>query len=172
MPTHRALRSLAVLVCLTVVMTACGRRDTDTASVADATQPADAASTADATPAGDADDGTADAAATDDTAAQPPQDTAPPDPGTEEILTEFDGLTRAYTLHTPADAPADAPMVIFLHGSQGSMGDIGQTAEDWYDLSDQHGFLLVLPNGYDPRENDGLGDAQQWNGNFDDRFDV
>ncbi|MEO1046485.1 MAG: hypothetical protein AAFX04_13680 [Pseudomonadota bacterium] len=83
-----------------------------------------------------------------------------------EVEMPFDGVTRAYTLYTPVSYRRDAPAVMLLHGGSGSMRDVlgdTRTTRLWLDLADQDGFLLIVPNGYNPGDDDGLGDDQQWN---------
>ena len=74
-----------------------------------------------------------------------------------EHSVEHDGLTRWFLEYQPQpQQPANAPgttaaLVILLHGGGQSMyrlfdrGNLG--SRRWLDLSDQHGFLLLAPNG-------------------------
>ncbi|MEM1132462.1 MAG: hypothetical protein AAGH53_05970 [Pseudomonadota bacterium] len=83
-----------------------------------------------------------------------------------EVVTPFDGIDRAFTVYTPASYSPGAPAVMLLHGGSGSMRDVlrdNRATRLWLDLADQDGFLLIVPNGYNPGNDDGLGDDQQWN---------
>ncbi|MEL6428926.1 MAG: prolyl oligopeptidase family serine peptidase [Planctomycetota bacterium] len=83
--------------------------------------------------------------------------------GSVETTTTHDGELRAYTVYTPSSAPLGAPVVLFLHGAGGGMRDLGSGGDRWYALADDAGFVLVLPNGFNPTTMDGLGDGQRWN---------
>ncbi|MEO0438324.1 MAG: PHB depolymerase family esterase [Pseudomonadota bacterium] len=83
-----------------------------------------------------------------------------------EIETLHNGIARSYTLYTPEAIAQEAPLVMFLHGARGGMRDFiaeGETPADWMDLADQHGFIVVYPNGFSDDDGDGLGDQQSWN---------
>ncbi len=83
-----------------------------------------------------------------------------------EIETIHDGLDRIYSVYTPANLPADAPLVIFLHGANGNMRSFiaeGQTPRRWFDIAEEAGIMVAVPNGFNPRDGDGLGDVQTWN---------
>ena len=59
---------------------------------------------------------------------------------------EHDGVTRRYVFHAPADLPADAPLVFFLHGHGGNAGE----TRAWAGLdrvADTNGFAVVYPQG-------------------------
>lgn len=63
---------------------------------------------------------------------------------------EHDGYSREYILHLPAnhDQLADLPLVIALHGGGGTAkGMIRLTRNRFNELADQHGFLVVYPQG-------------------------
>lgn len=69
-------------------------------------------------------------------------------PGTYEEKLEHGGRTRTYRLHIPPgyDGSKPVPLVLAFHGGGGS----SQNAETGYGfnpLSDQHGFLVVYPDG-------------------------
>ena len=71
------------------------------------------------------------------------------------LLFEHDGIDRRYRLHLPGNLPADAPLVLVLHGYGGGgasmMNDYG-----WRELADQEGFAVVFPDGT----------RDQWNSRF------
>lgn len=63
---------------------------------------------------------------------------------------EHDGYSREYILHLPEnhDQLADLPLVIALHGGGGTAkGMIRLTRGRFNELADQHGFLVVYPQG-------------------------
>lgn len=76
------------------------------------------------------------------------------------------GLTRHFMVHQPKNLGAKAPVVILLHGGGGSMrrNFIFPTTAQWLTLADQHGFLLISPNGVSPKTGDTDGNQQTWNG--------
>ncbi|MBN1670802.1 MAG: serine hydrolase [Kiritimatiellae bacterium] len=59
----------------------------------------------------------------------------------------FGGASREYYLHVPASyTGSDAvPLVFDLHGGGGN-GSAAAEKHGWLPLSDQHGFIVVLPN--------------------------
>ena len=59
---------------------------------------------------------------------------------------EHDGVTRHYLYHAPADLPANAPLVFFLHGHGGNAGE----TRSWVGLdavADANGFAVAYPQG-------------------------
>ena len=75
-------------------------------------------------------------------------------------------LTRHFLVYQPENLKPNAPLVILLHGGGGSMRKnfIFPTTARWQSLADQHGFLLISPNGVNPRTGDTDGNYQTWNG--------
>lgn len=60
---------------------------------------------------------------------------------------EHGGLEREYFLHVPDDLPDGAPLVFFLHGLNGNArlySLVGMKKQ-----ADEHGFVLVIPQGTD-----------------------
>ncbi|MFC2079573.1 alpha/beta hydrolase family esterase [Candidatus Bipolaricaulota bacterium] len=75
---------------------------------------------------------------------------------------DWNGLDRVYGVYVPADTLDPAPLVFLLHGGGGSASKTwGQEhGRSWKSLADEHGFVLVLPEGdADP----GDADAHHWN---------
>lgn len=66
------------------------------------------------------------------------------------------GLQRPYTIHLPAsyDKSRKYPLVIALHGG-GSEGGAMNALTDFNALSDQQGFIVAYPEGYEHNWNDG-----------------
>ncbi|MFZ2029592.1 MAG: PHB depolymerase family esterase [Vitreimonas sp.] len=63
---------------------------------------------------------------------------------------EVAGLTRTYALYTPRNLPRDAPLVIALHGSDGSAAQVRiATGYGFERLADQHGFAVAYPNAWE-----------------------
>jgi len=67
---------------------------------------------------------------------------------------------RTYSLYTPALPAADPAVIFVLHGSKGSGAAVrGQSAYEFDQLADQHGYLLVYPDGFENHWNDCRGSA-------------
>lgn len=64
----------------------------------------------------------------------------------------YNGTQRVYYLHKPANLPADAPVVVVLHGYGGHAKDGGMAA-----TADKYGFAVCYPEGTMYR------DRQSWN---------
>ena len=75
---------------------------------------------------------------------------------------DWNGLERVYGVYVPAAAVDPAPLVFLLHGGGGSASKTWdqEHGRSWKSLADEHGFVLVLPEGLsDP---DDLA-AHRWN---------
>jgi polyhydroxybutyrate depolymerase len=89
----------------------------------------------------------------------------PPTPDKPELRTGhilWNGLERTFATYAPADLAKPAPVVFFLHGGSSSASAIwnGDGGRSWKALADEHGFLLVLPEGRaDPADPD----QHHWN---------
>lgn len=73
---------------------------------------------------------------------------AAPAPGLTEHTFEHDGVTRSYLLYAPAslDSTQPAPVVFSLHGfASNARHQVLLTG--WNDVADEHGFLVVYPQG-------------------------
>ncbi|MCH2133653.1 MAG: hypothetical protein MK116_07875 [Phycisphaerales bacterium] len=66
-----------------------------------------------------------------------------------------DGLTRQYRIHIPDGLPAQAPLVLALHGYSGNNNDMMMNY-GWVELADERGFVVAFPNGT----------RDQWNNRF------
>lgn len=85
---------------------------------------------------------------------------------TLEFQTTFDGQTRGFIVFTPAAYRPGDPAFVLLHGGSGSMREViidGRSSERWRDLAEARGVLLIVPNGFNQGQMDGLGDDQSWN---------
>ena len=73
---------------------------------------------------------------------------APLAPGDHRQEVRHDGRTRTYLVHVPAgyDGAAPVPVVFDFHG-YGSSGRGQMGASGFRELSDQHGFVSVYPDG-------------------------
>jgi len=69
-----------------------------------------------------------------------------------------DGLERFYFLHLPANynASKPAPLVLALHGRLGT-GEGQQRLSHFDKVSDEHGFLVAYPDGFERSWADGRG---------------
>ncbi len=94
-----------------------------------------------------------------------------PQPSRLAFSFEFEGRARTYTVYTPGAYAAGAPSVLLLHGGGSNMNTVlgrNTSAGRWVDLAAREGFLLIAPNGFNPRTQSGLGDRQTWNDLRDD----
>ena len=68
---------------------------------------------------------------------------------------EVGGHSRDYAYYIPAKLPANAPLLFVLHGSLQRIDDIRTfSAYEFEQLADQHGFIVVYPQGYQRNWND------------------
>ncbi len=87
--------------------------------------------------------------------------------GWHEQVILHDGISRYFRYFIPA-APKENPDVVLLfHGGTQSMRKIfrrhaGGTRE-WEKLSQENGFLLLVPNGINVKNGDTKGNHQNWN---------
>ena len=71
-------------------------------------------------------------------------------------MLSFGGLDRTYQLHVPAGLEQPAGLVINLHGA-GATGGAQASATNYNAVADQHGFVVVYPDGIDYSWADGRG---------------
>jgi polyhydroxybutyrate depolymerase len=65
------------------------------------------------------------------------------------------GLERTFLAYVPRSLPTNAPLVFVLHGAmQNAQMMRVSTGYEFERLADQHGFLVVYPNGYEKHWND------------------
>ncbi|WP_394560896.1 alpha/beta hydrolase family esterase [Aquipseudomonas alcaligenes] len=68
---------------------------------------------------------------------------------------EVGGRARDYAYYIPAKLPANAPLLFVLHGSLQTIDDIRTfSAYEFERLADEHGFIVVYPQGYERNWND------------------
>ncbi len=78
-------------------------------------------------------------------------------------LVTADGRARTYHLHVPGGLSEQAvPLVIALHGGTGS-GDQFRRNSGLDELADEHGFVVVYPDGVGVGRTDAL---RTWNGGY------
>jgi polyhydroxybutyrate depolymerase len=78
-----------------------------------------------------------------------------------ELSIEHGGYKREFILHIPEhhDQLSNIPLLIALHGGAGTArGMIGLTKGRFNELADEHGFLVVYPQGLEKSWNDGRQD--------------
>lgn len=77
---------------------------------------------------------------------------------------ESDGIARWFKSYVPSKRPVNGQLVILLHGGTGDMSQVmaSPLGLDWQELSNQHGFILIAPNGMSDRGN-ARGTKQHWN---------
>jgi len=86
--------------------------------------------------------------------------------GVEQFSVIQDGMRRPFLVYTPSTFRHGNAAVLLLHGGSGSMRKnfFYPATARWRELADEHGFLLLSPNGVNPQSGDAEGDFQTWNG--------
>jgi len=92
------------------------------------------------------------------------QEVAPP-PGVPELRfghIVWNGLERTFATYAPANLADPAPLVFVLHGGSSSASAIWESdfGRSWTALADEHGFILILPEG---RSDPGDPSQHHWN---------
>ena len=64
---------------------------------------------------------------------------------TKQVNITVNGRTRSYRLHVPIDCPANAPLVIAMHGTGGSMND--EQPPSFNIIADNEKFIVAYPQG-------------------------
>jgi polyhydroxybutyrate depolymerase len=84
------------------------------------------------------------------------------DPGS---ITTPDGRIRTYRVYVPRSLPrhSPVPLLIALHGGFGS-GAQFEANSGFDSLADEHGFIVVYPDGIPIRARGALANARVWNG--------
>lgn len=89
------------------------------------------------------------------------------EPGWHEGTLQHDGGERVYRFYLPENLPDNAPTVVLLHGGTQSMDAIFRSnaggTNAWPTLAEAMKFLLVVPNGTNPKTESPTGDDQFWN---------
>lgn len=82
---------------------------------------------------------------------------------------QVDGLTRTYYVHLPLsyDRQQEMPLVLAFHGS-GSTGQNFAQQSHLNGISDERGFILVYPDGYEGQWADGRGTTSPEQAGIDD----
>lgn len=84
----------------------------------------------------------------------PAPSTAPVGKSTQSI--EVGGMSRSFRLYRPANLPAQAPLVVMLHGGFGS-AEQAERYYGWDDKADQEHFAVLYPDGQNHAWNTGGG---------------
>src|SRR5436190_846142 len=66
--------------------------------------------------------------------------------GTSEHTLDIGGTTRTFHVYRPARLPAQAPLVVMLHGGFGS-GNQAERTYGWDAQADAAGFVVAYPDG-------------------------
>lgn len=94
---------------------------------------------------------------------EPPVSSAPPavpqspgtgtgsSPGTEQYRMTSGGVQRTYRVYRPVGLPANAPLVVMLHGGGGS-GAVAEQYYGWDAEADKEKFVVAYPDGLGPNE--------------------
>jgi polyhydroxybutyrate depolymerase len=81
---------------------------------------------------------------------------------------ESQGIVRSYRVHLPAPNSAKGlPLVVALHGGTGDGAGMAKLT-DLDKLSDQEGFVVVYPDGFQKQWADGRGTTEPEKANLDD----
>lgn len=73
----------------------------------------------------------------------------------QEGRIEVGGMPRDYAYYLPAGLPAGAPLLFVLHGSLQTRDDARTfSAYAFERLADEHGFIVIYPQGYERNWND------------------
>lgn len=95
------------------------------------------------------------------------QDADTPEPGLKQDTLQHDGLVRVYRFYVPETLAENPALVILLHGGGGSMDQLFRPnaggTQEWVDVADDHGFILMVPNGVNIDTGPPSGDSQNWN---------
>lgn len=79
---------------------------------------------------------------------------------------EHDGIERVYTIFVPESFEPGGAAIVVLHGGGQSMNKVLRPRSPqrrWLSIAREHGAVVLVPNGYNQRESDALGDSQTWN---------
>lgn len=88
-------------------------------------------------------------------------------PGWHERQLTVDNQARYFRYYIPKNIKQDASIVLVFHGGTQSMNKIFRKraggSQEWQNLADEYGFLLIAPNGTNVKNGNGKGDRQNWN---------
>jgi len=88
-------------------------------------------------------------------------------PGWHEFSIKHDGLRRYFRVYVPLKLASKPDMVMLFHGGTQSMRKIFRDraggTQEWAHLTNENGFLLLVPNGVNVKTGDTEGDRQNWN---------
>ena len=87
--------------------------------------------------------------------------------GWHELNIEHDNLQRYFRIYIPQNLASTPDLVLLFHGGTQSMRKIFRKraggTQQWEQLANENGFLLLTPNGINIRNGDTEGDRQNWN---------
>ncbi|HEB83093.1 MAG TPA: hypothetical protein ENJ11_09565 [Gammaproteobacteria bacterium] len=88
-------------------------------------------------------------------------------PGWHESSLQHDGLTRYFRYYIPTRLKKTPALLMVFHGGTRSMRKIFSRhaggLQEWRQLAEDNGFLLLAPNGVNIKTGDTRGDHQSWN---------
>jgi len=88
-------------------------------------------------------------------------------PGWHESTLTQPELNRYYRYFIPSNYHKNLPLVILLHGGTRSMNKLfakrAGASKQWPILAEKENFILLVPNGTNPKTNEGSGEKQNWN---------
>ncbi len=86
-----------------------------------------------------------------------------------------DGRLRYFHYYVPDRLQSKPAVVVLLHGGSQDYSQIlkqDSAQSEWLKISDEKGFLLIIPNGVDPGTGSASGSNQHWNDCRADADDV
>ena len=90
-----------------------------------------------------------------------------PEPGWHDVTLQHDALAREFRFYVPEELPDAAPVVVVLHGGSQSMQAIFSSGaggtQEWMQIAEEEGVLLLVPNGTNLDTGAPSGDKQAWN---------
>jgi len=92
---------------------------------------------------------------------------APEKSGWFNSVLSFDGLQRQFRYYLPKNRPSSVPMVVLLHGGKQNMDKLFRRfaggSKEWLRLAEREKFILMVPNGINPRTQKSKGGKRNWN---------
>lgn len=94
-------------------------------------------------------------------------ETGSSEPGWHEGTLEHENLDRVFRFYIPRQITDEATVVVLLHGGTQSMDKLFRSnaggTQEWKEIADEEGFLLLVPNGTNSDTGSPEGDSQNWN---------
>jgi len=96
-----------------------------------------------------------------------PSDAEDLNSGWHETSIEHGDMSRVFRFYIPESISENAEVVILLHGGTQSMDKLFRPnaggTQEWQQIAEEEGFLLMVPNGTNNNTGSPTGDNQSWN---------